>query len=209
MSHTHPLFARIYARASLRMEHAVGTHRRALLAGLSGRVIEIGAGNGLNFAHYPGTVTEVIAIEPEPHLRAIATSNAKRAAVPVTIIDGVADHLPADDASCDAAIASLVLCSVPDQATALAEISRVLAPGGQLRFFEHVRASTPGRYRVQKALDATIMPLFAGGCHCGRDTQAAIERAGFAIDHVSQLTKADTEMPFPHEPQIIGTATLR
>jgi ubiquinone/menaquinone biosynthesis C-methylase UbiE len=189
------------------MESGVGAYRRTLLAGLSGRVIEVGAGNGLNFPHYPGTVTEVIAVEPEPHLRAIANANAERAVIPVTIIDGLADRLPADDASCDAAIASLVLCTVPDQAMALAEIRRVLKPGGQLRFFEHVRASTPGRHRVQKALDATIWPLFGGGCHCSRDTQAAIERAGFAIDQVSQLTRADTQVPFPAAPQVIGTAT--
>jgi ubiquinone/menaquinone biosynthesis C-methylase UbiE len=207
MSHRHPVFARFYARTSLLMEQGVGPYRRALLDGLSGRVIEIGAGNGLNFGHYPGTVTEVIAVEPEPHLRTIAQANAERAPVPVTIVDGMADHLPADDASYDAAIASLVLCTVPDQATALAEIRRVLAPGGQLRFFEHVRAGTPGRHRVQKALDATIWPWFGGGCHSGRDTLAAIERAGFVIDQVDQLTKADTQLPFPTEPQIIGRAT--
>jgi SAM-dependent methyltransferase len=206
MTHRHPLFARFYARASLRMERGVGAYRRALLDGLSGRVIEVGAGNGLNFQYYPGAVTEVIAVEPEPHLRAIAQANAERARVLVTVIDGVADRLPADDGSCDAAVTSLVLCTVPSLATALAEIRRVLKPGDQFRFFEHVQASEPRRRRIQKTLDATIWPLLAGGCHF-RDIRTAIQEAGLVIGPVDQLTVADTQMPFPTEPQIIGTAT--
>jgi hypothetical protein len=78
-----------------------------------------------------------------------------------------------------------------------------------LRFFEHVQAATPGRRRVQKTLDATIWPWFGGGCHCGRDTRGAIERAGFVIHRIDQLTTADTQMPFPGAPQILGTATRR
>ncbi len=176
---------------------------------LSGRVIEVGAGNGLNFPHYPATVTEVIAVEPEPHLRSIAEASAARTAVPIKVVDATADDLPADEAQCDVAVASLVLCSVPDQDRALAEIRRVLKPGGELRFFEHVRAATPGRRRVQRALDATIWPWLVGGCHCGRDTRAAIERAGFTIDRIDLLTSADTQMTFPTAPQILGTATRR
>jgi ubiquinone/menaquinone biosynthesis C-methylase UbiE len=208
MSHRHPLFARFYARTSLLMDRGVGAHRRTLLEGLTGRVIEIGAGNGLNFPHYPDTVTAVVAVEPEPHLRAIAETNAAQATVPIKIVDGWADHLPADDASCDAAIASLVLCSVPHQATALAEIGRILKPGGQLRFLEHVRNPRPTRRRIQQTLDAThIWPWFGGGCHCSRDTLTAIKKAGFTIGHVDTLTSADTGMPFPTAPQILGAAT--
>jgi ubiquinone/menaquinone biosynthesis C-methylase UbiE len=209
MSHRHPFFARFYARISLLMEKGIGAHRQTLVNGLSGRVIEVGAGNGLNFPHYPATVTEVIAVEPESRLRSIAEAYAARTAVSIKVVDGTADHLPADDASCDAAIASLVLCTVPDQGRALAEIRRVLRPGGELRFFEHVQAATPGRRRVQKALDATIWPWLGGGCHCGRDTRGAIERAGFVIHWIDQLTTADTQMPFPGAPQILGTATRR
>src|SRR2546422_8833957 len=117
---SHPIFARFYAWASPSMERNGGADlRRRLLAGLTGRVIEVGAGNGLNFAHYPPEVTGVLAVEPEPHLRRIAQRSAVRAAVPVEVVDGVADHLPADDASFDAAVVSLVLCSVPDQREAL------------------------------------------------------------------------------------------
>jgi ubiquinone/menaquinone biosynthesis C-methylase UbiE len=207
MSHRHPLFARFYARASLLMERGVAAHRATLLDGLSGTVIEVGAGNGLNFPHYPQTVTEVIAVEPEPHLRSIAETSAGRANIPIKVIDGLADHLPAEDGSCDAAVASLVLCSVPDQDRALTEIHRVLKPRGQLRFFEHVHAPTPGRRRLQKTLDATIWPWFNGGCHSGRDTQAAIERSGFVIDRIDHLATADTQIPFPTAPQILGVAT--
>jgi ubiquinone/menaquinone biosynthesis C-methylase UbiE len=176
---------------------------------VSGRVIEVGAGNGLNFSYYPATVTEVIAVEPEPHLRSIAEANAARTAVPIKVVDATADDLPAADAQCDVAVASLVLCSVPDQDRALAEIRRVLKPGGELRFFEHVQAATPGRRRVQQALDATIWPLLVGGCHCGRDTRAAIQRSGFTIDRIDQLTSTDSSMTFPAAPQILGTATRR
>jgi ubiquinone/menaquinone biosynthesis C-methylase UbiE len=202
----HPIFARCYARVSALKESAVAPYRRRLLEDLSGRVIEVGAGNGLNFPHYPDTVPEVLAIEPEPYLRRLAERSASGAPVPVTVAGGLAEALPAEQGSCDAAVVSLVLCSVRDQAVALAEIFRVVKPGGQLRFFEHVRAPTRGRRRIQRALDATIHPLLAGGCHCGRDTSTAIERAGFAIERLDRLDGSDTQLPFPTAPQILGVA---
>jgi ubiquinone/menaquinone biosynthesis C-methylase UbiE len=153
----HPLFARCYARLSQAMEKGVGEHRQELLADLYGRVLEVGAGNGLNFAHYPPTVpptvTQVIAVEPEPYLRALALEAAERAPVPVQVVDGHAEALPVGDQSVDAAVASLVLCSVPDQARALAELARVIRSGGELRFFEHVRAEGPAMARTQRAVD--------------------------------------------------------
>jgi ubiquinone/menaquinone biosynthesis C-methylase UbiE len=98
-------------------EHGQREHRQQLLAGLSGRVIEVGAGNGLNFPHYPETVSEVVAVEPEPYLRKRAAEAAAEASVKIEIVDGTADDLPAEDASFDAAVASLVLCSVPRPGT--------------------------------------------------------------------------------------------
>jgi ubiquinone/menaquinone biosynthesis C-methylase UbiE len=205
---SHPIFARFYAWASPRMEKSgFGERRDELLAGLAGRVIEVGAGNGLNFTHYPPQVTRVVAVEPEPRLRAIGEAEAARAAVPVEVVDGTADRLPADDAGFDAAVASLVLCSVPDVPAALAEIRRVLRPGGQLRFFEHVRADTPGLARVQRMLDATVWPALGGGCHSHRDTRAAIEAAGFTIDAVERLRIPDTRIPTHTSPHILGVAT--
>jgi ubiquinone/menaquinone biosynthesis C-methylase UbiE len=192
------------------MERAgYGERRRQLLAGLNGRVLEVGAGNGMNFTHYPPEVTEVLAVEPEPHLRTLAHEKASEAGVrvPVEVVAGTADHLPAADASYDAVVASLVLCTVPDVPAALAEMRRVLRPGGELRFFEHVRADTPGLARVQRVLDATVWPIFVGGCHPHRDTRTAIEDAGFTIEDIDALRIPDTRIPAPASPHILGTAT--
>jgi ubiquinone/menaquinone biosynthesis C-methylase UbiE len=96
------------------------------------------------------------------------------------VVDGVAESLPVADGSCDGAVVSLVLCSVPDVPGALAELMRVLKPGGRLRFFEHVRSDRPATYAVQRMLDATVWPFLGGGCHCGRDTGAGL-KAGSQI----------------------------
>src|SRR5947209_18482041 len=118
----HPLFARFFDRLSHIMEKEIGRWREELLAGLSGRIVEIGAGNGINFSHYPDTVHEVVAIEPEPYLRAKAEEAARRAPVPVSVIAGLADELEIEGGSADAAVASLVLCTVPDQTRSLGEL---------------------------------------------------------------------------------------
>ena len=139
-----PVFARVLARAAVLEERRGGAeHRRRLLAGLRGRVIELGAGSGVSFAYYPAAVTELVAVEPEAHLRAMAQEAAAEAPVPVRVVEGVADDLPAEDASMDAGVVTAVLCSVPDPAAALRELARVIRPGGELRFFEHVAARSP------------------------------------------------------------------
>lgn len=204
---SHPIFAWVFQRASTRMDRAgAAEHRRRLLAGLSGRVIEVGAGNGRNFAHYPSGVSDVLAVEPEPSLRAAARRAAETAPVPIRVIDGVAEALPAGDGEFDACVFSLVLCSVPDQAVALAEARRVIRPGGRLRFFEHVVAEHPGKLRsVQRALDATVWPRLCGGCHTGRDTVAAIRAAGFVVDDLARFRFPDTPV-VPAAPHVLGSA---
>lgn len=177
----HPRFARFFDWLSLRMEPAIGEHRRRLAEGLEGRVIEVGPGNGLSFAHYPAEVTEVVAAEPEAVLRAAAEPRAREAPVPVRVVDAVASELPFEDGSFDAGLVSLVLCSVPDQGAALAELRRVIRPGGELRFMEHVRARNPAGVLVQRAVDATFWPRAFGGCHTARDTAAAVAAAGFEL----------------------------
>lgn len=202
----HPLFARLYARMSSKAEEGEqAEHRSELLRGASGRVIEVGAGNGLNFPHYPTSVREVVATEPEDHLREIAERAASGMSVPVHVVDDVAERLEAADASFDIGVASLVLCSVHDQPAALAELFRVIRPGGELRFYEHVISNKPGFARFQRFADATFWPRVGGGCHLSRDTAAAIERAGFEIE--SSRRFAFTPMRWsPKIPHVLGVA---
>jgi ubiquinone/menaquinone biosynthesis C-methylase UbiE len=201
----HPLFARFFDRLSGVMEKEAGPWRDELLAGLSGRVVEIGPGNGINFRHYPTSVEEVVALEPEPYLRAKAEGAARLAPVPVSVRAGAADSLELEDAGFDAAVACLVLCSVPDQQAALAELRRVLKPGGQLRFLEHVRSPKPGKARVQATLDGSgVWPRLAGGCHCSRDTVGAVRAAGF---HVGDTRDVDLGPSWViTNPHVLGSA---
>jgi len=201
----HPRFARMYERISADSERrGTAEHRDRALVGLSGRVVEVGAGNGMNFRHYPETVTEVVAVEPENNLRALAESAAASVPVPVTVVAGHGDALPFDDASFDAAVVSLVLCSVPKPDHFLAEVRRVLKPGGDLRFFEHVRSSQP----LLGAVQDVITPLWSaigGGCHLNRDSRVAIQAAGFEIDEVDRFAYRPLKF-IPAHAHILGRA---
>ena len=204
----HPLFARMWTLVLSRgAEHSgAAEHRDELLAGLRGRVLELGAGNGLNFRHYPAAVTEVLAVEPEPYLRRRAEEAAREGRVPVTVVAGLADELPAGDGEFDAAVASLVLCTVPDQARALAELRRVLRPGGELRFYEHVVAHDNRGAAVQRRLDGLgIWPRLGAGCHLARDTATAIEAAGFEIERCRRFRFGPGPFVIPH---VLGMARL-
>lgn len=203
----HPIFARFYTRLSTAMEdNGVGEHRQQLLDGLAGSVLEVGAGNGLNFSHYPPTVTRVVAVEPEPHLRELAQISAGSASVPITILDGTAELLPVGDGDYDAVVATLMLCSVANPAAALSEMHRVLRPGGELRFMEHVLAESAGRRRIQRLADATCWPTCFGGCHASRDSVAAISAAGFSVRELVRYRLPDTRAPWPTAPHARGIA---
>ncbi|MEU5951380.1 class I SAM-dependent methyltransferase [Streptomyces sp. NPDC047525] len=202
----HPVFARFYARQSVAAERVIATYRRELLAGLSGRVIEVGAGNGLNFAHYPAAVSEVVAIEPERILRQLAASAAVRADVPVDVVPGAAEALPVKSEAFDGAVASLVLCSVRDVPRALGELRRVLRPGGELRFFEHGVAPGSGMAAAQRALDRTVWPLLFGGCHVARDTLGALRAAGFELGPYRRLLVPAKGPRLPTSYCVLGTA---
>ncbi|WP_246159000.1 class I SAM-dependent methyltransferase [Catellatospora sichuanensis] len=167
-------------------------------------MIEIGAGNGLNFAHYPTTVTRVLAVEPDSTLRRHAHQAAQRAPVPVEVIAGHADALPGPDAAFDAAVTSLVLCTVPDPAHALAEIGRVVRPSGQLRFYEHVRSDKPALARLQDLI-APVWARLAAGCRPNHDTAAVIAASGFAIVSCERFGFSPCRF-VPRFAHIIGTA---
>jgi ubiquinone/menaquinone biosynthesis C-methylase UbiE len=205
-THSHPIFAHIYTKVAEMSERRGGAeHRGKLLAGLSGRVIELGAGSGANFSHYPTSVSEVIAVEPEGYLRERAQRAAARAPVAVSVVDGGADHLPGEAGSFDAGVAALVLCTVPDQQRALAELFRVIRPDGELRFYEHVVGHSKWEARFQRLADATFWPHVAGGCHLARDTTVAIEHAGFHFETCERFPFSPAAF-LPPDPHILGVA---
>ncbi|MDH6218192.1 class I SAM-dependent methyltransferase [Streptomyces pseudovenezuelae] len=204
----HPLFARYYAKVSVGAETRMGMGgiRDRLLAGLSGRVIEIGAGNGLNFAHYPSTVAEVVALEPEALLRQLAVEAALRAEVPVDVVPGAAEALPVKSEAFDAVVLCLVLCSVRDVRRALGEVRRVLRPGGVVRFFEHGRGGGPAMTVTQRALDRTLWPPLNGGCHLAREPIAALRDAGFELGPYRRLLMPEKGPRLPTSYCVLGTA---
>lgn len=168
--------------------------RAGLLAGLEGDVLEIGAGTGLNLAHYPGTVRRLVLTDPEPamldRLRPRLTRVAEGVATEVQVAD--AGQLPFADDSFDTVVATLVLCSVPDPAAALAEVRRVLRPDGRLVFLEHVAADhRPDRLRWQQRIDP-LWKRLAGGCRLTRRTADAITAAGFEVDELTRESARKT-----------------
>jgi SAM-dependent methyltransferase len=202
-----PRFAQAYIRIAPKADaRGASGHRRELLAGLAGVVCEVGAGSGLNFAHYPATVTRVVAVEPEPTLRVHSGEVAVTAPVPIDVVDGTADALPVGDASCDAVVLSLVMCTVPDPAATLAEVRRALRPGGQVRFYEHVRS----RNRVVAVAEDVITPLwarFAAGCHVNRDPVVALGEAGFEVIDVHRFGFSG-QRGVPPTAHVVGRAVL-
>lgn len=181
-------------------------HRAELTTGLRGTVLEVGAGSGAMFPCYPPSVTQVVAVEPEPYLRARAAQAAPGAPVPVAVVAGAAEHLPAGDDTVDAVVFSLVLCSVRDQDRALAEARRVLRRTGRLRYYEHVgEPAGSGRRRYQQAVDRSgLWSLLGGGCQVARDTGDAVRRAGFDVEWERDLPVGPP--PVPARRHILGSA---
>ncbi|GLE54687.1 type 11 methyltransferase [Mycobacterium montefiorense] len=179
------------------------SRRRTLVSGARGRVVEIGAGTGLNIEHYPDGVDDLLLLEPEPAMRRKLALRLQRHPRPAQIIDAPAERLPLRDESVDTVVSTLVLCTVEDPERALFEIARVLRHGGQLLFVEHVRASS----RLLAAWqDYLFRPwrAFAGGCCCNRPTGELMRACGFAVtaDHVVWRG-----MPRIVHPLILGRAT--
>lgn len=201
-----PLFAWYFARCGARREERGNRElRREMLAGLSGRIVEVGAGTGLNFPHYPAAVREVVAVEPEPYLRERAGNAAAGAPVPVRVVDGTADRLPGGPY--DAVVASGLLCSVADPRAALEEFRRVLRPDGELRFYEHVRSRDAVYGRAQDAA-CLVWPRLMGGCRCNQDTLAEIRRV-FGVERVRGFRFPYGAVFSPVAPRILGVARAR
>ena len=202
-----PVFANmLYPRfREAAQEHGEDRYRQQLLDGLTGRALELGCGDGAHFPLYPETVTELVAVEPEENLLKRANGAASDARCPVRVVPGFAEALPAGDGEFDAAVAALVLCSVDDQQKALAELMRVIRPGGELRFFEHVRSDAS----LHAAAQFAVQPLWSwlgGGCHPTRETERAIRDAGFEIERVERFEFAPSLLQKLAAPHILGLA---
>jgi ubiquinone/menaquinone biosynthesis C-methylase UbiE len=180
--------------------------RRRLLAGMRGQVIEVGSGDGRSFEHYPAEVDRVLAVEPDPTARAAAAERARAAVVQIDVVDGDAAALPAAGGAFDAAVVMGVLCSVPDPAAALRELRRVLVPGGELRFWEHVRSSNPAFRALQRACDALFWTRALGGCETTRDTVAAIREAGFRFVTLNRGFHSSSLLTITTAPYVLGVA---
>lgn len=208
MSLRDALFARVYDRAVAPAEEACFQAWRAdLLAGLSGTVVEVGAGTGANLAHYPAAVERLVLTEPTPAMLRQLRDHLDRVdpGIDVEVHRAAASSLPLGDDEADAVVTTLVLCSVPDQAAVLAEARRVLRPGGRLVFLEHVAAEDrPDRLRWQRRVDP-LWSFVAAGCHLTRRTEAAIAEAGFALGEVTHES-ARKASPLVR-PTIRGAAT--
>ena len=204
---SNPIFVRFYRSAQkTATRRGENRYRERVLSGMSGRVVELGAADGTNFPMYPKTVTEVLAVEPEPRFRAEAEDVARKAPVPIRVVAGDAEHIPADDGSVDGVLASLVLCTVPDPAAALAEAQRVLRPGGQLHFYEHVHSGRqPVRGFLEVAHRSRIWPLLGGGCNPTRDTLATIKAGGFEVERCETIMFSPSIL-IPKIPHILGVA---
>jgi SAM-dependent methyltransferase len=180
--------------------------RRRLLAGMRGQVIEVGSGDGRSFEHYPAEVDRVLAVEPDPTARAAAAERARAAVVQIDVVDGDAAALPAAGGAFDAAVVMGVLCSVPDPAAAIRDLRRVLVPGGELRFWEHVRSSNPAFRALQRACDALFWTRALGGCETTRDTVAAIRKAGFRFVTLNRGFHSSSLLTITTAPYVLGVA---
>lgn len=180
------VFSALYDRGLKASEEAGLARMRAeLLAGARGRVVELGAGTGANLAHYPQGIEELVLVEPDPHMTKRLRERLAASGREARIVEAPAEHLPLEAAGFDTAVVTLVLCTVPDPVAAIAELARVLKPGGRLLFIEHVRAEDPGLARWQDRLEGPWRFL-ADGCHCNRDTVAMLAASSFELGEVER-----------------------
>ncbi|AKS32932.1 class I SAM-dependent methyltransferase [Mycolicibacterium goodii] len=199
-----PFFAWLWKTLSSHETEAVRRLRAENLAGLSGRVLEVGAGTGTNFEFYPSTVDEVVAIEPERRLADVARQAAAKAPVPVSVTGDTVEKFSSAHPF-DAVVCSLVLCSVDNPEQVVAQIFSLLRPGGELRYLEHV-ASAGLRADFQRLADATVWPRLFGNCHTHRHTEQVISAAGFGLQGARRDHPLPGWVPIPTTEFAIGRA---
>jgi SAM-dependent methyltransferase len=180
VAHRHPVYSVVYSGIAVLGEWTgYGRRREGVLSEARGRLLIVGLGPGHDLRHLPAGVAEVVAVEPEPSMRARSARRARRSRAPVHLVGGIGESLPLPDASVDSVLSTLVLCSVSDPARAASELARVLRPGGTLHVLEHVRAGRGTRLRRwQRRLDP-LWSRLAAGCHVDRDTREVLDAAGF------------------------------
>lgn len=186
------VFAAAYDRTLAQTEQAdLAARRERLLTDARGATLEIGAGTGLNISHYPAAVDRLVLSEPSAAMASKLRERLAEAGRDAEVVEAGADSLPFADDTFDTVVSTLVLCTVPDLDAAIAELGRVLAPGGQLLLIEHVRSDDPGRAAWQDRLELPWR-IFANGCRTNRDTEAALRAGGFEIDEIehAKLRKA-------------------
>ncbi len=178
----------------------LSARRQALLGDLSGDVLEIGAGTGLSFPSYPSSA-RVVASEPDSAMARRAIERARSSPASINVFQLDAQNLAVEDGSFDVAIGTLVMCTIPDPRRALAELRRVLRPGGRYVFIEHVRAESPRLARWQDRLERP-WGFVAGGCHPNRRTVDVIQASGLKVEELEHF-----ELGFPlTKPHVAGVA---
>jgi SAM-dependent methyltransferase len=200
-------FARYLERRERdRPDLVAGELRRRVLVGLRGRVLEVGCGDGRSFEHYPTSVTRLVAVEPDANARAVAVERAYATDVPIDVVEGTAEALPAKSGTFAAVVSIGVLCTVSDPIAALVEVRRVLEPSGELRFWEHVRSPRLPLRLLQRALDAVFWTRALGGCQTTRDTAAAIAMSGFEFVWLDRGYHSSSPLTITSAPYITGVA---
>ncbi|HUH07283.1 MAG TPA: class I SAM-dependent methyltransferase [Egibacteraceae bacterium] len=199
-------FAALYTPLMRLIDRRGLAERRArLVAGVEGDVVEIGAGSGQNVAHYPRTLRSLTLIDPNPGMVRRLRAQAAAVRPQARVITGAAESLPLPAGSADYVVATLVLCSVADPTAALAEVRRILRPGGQFLLFEHVAGDGALR-RVQQAIEP-VQKVIARNCHLTRDSRALLREAGFDVSEIADIPFEG--WPAPFRPGIEGSARVR